>query len=185
MDARLIDLTGRRFGRWVALRYLGGGQWDCLCDCGEHRVVHGPSLRRGLSTSCGCAIRERHTRNFAGEKFGRLTALHPTARRNGSRQIIWRFRCDCGTVIERPHQEVTRGNNTKSCGCSLREKETHCKYGHPRNELWHEERGCYKCILCRGRGLPFDTDEAILDALCLLNSTEREFGEDGRRKRRQ
>lgn len=54
----LIDLTGKKFGRWTV---AGIGEkkgkhfsWVCLCDCGETRAVSGPSLRNGVSTSCGC-----------------------------------------------------------------------------------------------------------------------------------
>jgi len=67
---KLIDLTGRRFGRWTVLaihperrRYGRDGNavavlWDCRCDCGEESTVFGSNLRRGLSRSCGCAAHE-------------------------------------------------------------------------------------------------------------------------------
>lgn len=55
---QIIDLAGRKFGRWTVLalgekmgRHFG---WNCICDCGETRMVAGPSLRNGVSTSCGC-----------------------------------------------------------------------------------------------------------------------------------
>lgn len=59
-DRKLIDLTGQRFGRWtVVSRTAGSGtaHWHCRCDCGGEKTVEGPSLRRGLSTSCGCVSR--------------------------------------------------------------------------------------------------------------------------------
>lgn len=54
-----IDLTGQRFGTWVVQCEAGKnaqGQilWDCVCDCGTRRNVASPSLRYGLSKSCGC-----------------------------------------------------------------------------------------------------------------------------------
>lgn len=61
------DLTGKRFGRWVVegrapdhvtekgYRHI---MWDCLCDCGNHKVVRGKSLKYGISTSCGCYCKE-------------------------------------------------------------------------------------------------------------------------------
>lgn len=52
------DLTGKRFGRLVALSYVGSikntSTWLCRCDCGTEKNVSGPALRRGTSTSCGC-----------------------------------------------------------------------------------------------------------------------------------
>ena len=60
---RLIDLSGKRFGRWEVLRRSGRSQalqpqWLCRCDCGKEKVVAGQSLRYGRSQSCGCLHRE-------------------------------------------------------------------------------------------------------------------------------
>ena len=55
----VIDLTGKRFGRWTVIKEdgrarYGGTMWLCKCDCGTIRRVNGRSLRAGLSMSCGC-----------------------------------------------------------------------------------------------------------------------------------
>lgn len=55
----LIDITGKRFGRWVAqhIDHMypdGQACWLCLCDCGQTRTVLGSELRSGRSQSCGC-----------------------------------------------------------------------------------------------------------------------------------
>lgn len=55
---RWIDLTGQRFDRWLVLSYTTEGVWRCRCGCGIERLVHGDSLRRGRSRSCGCYMRE-------------------------------------------------------------------------------------------------------------------------------
>lgn len=53
-------------------------------------------------------------RDLTGRQFGRLHVLEPTdQRRNG--YVVWRARCECGTVIERPSYRFIRG--LKSCGC--------------------------------------------------------------------
>jgi hypothetical protein len=56
--ALLKDITGRRFGRWVAQWPAGiSGRkinWLCLCDCGNFRAVVTGNLVRGASKSCGC-----------------------------------------------------------------------------------------------------------------------------------
>src|SRR5262245_54629780 len=74
---KLIDLTGKKFGRWTAVamhpeRYERGTVWLCRCDCPEstERLVIGASLRAGTSTSCGCVRREK-TR-----KMGRQRRTH-------------------------------------------------------------------------------------------------------------
>lgn len=56
--ARHHDLTGKRFGRWQVIRYVGrrgtGAVWMCYCDCGNEKEVLAKSLVAGLSKSCGC-----------------------------------------------------------------------------------------------------------------------------------
>lgn len=58
--------------------------------------------------------------DLTGQKFNRLLALYPTTHRNKSGQVIWTFRCDCGTEKELPGPQVARGA-VRSCGCLLRE----------------------------------------------------------------
>ena len=62
-QSRLIDLTGKRFGRLTVLRrdtYTAEEPyWVCECDCGEIASVAGYNLRKGLTRSCGCLRREK------------------------------------------------------------------------------------------------------------------------------
>lgn len=62
---RLVDITGMRFGRLVALSHISVFErdrrriyWKCLCNCGKSKLVSPDSLRRGVSQSCGCKQRE-------------------------------------------------------------------------------------------------------------------------------
>lgn len=55
----IIDLTNNKFGRLLVLRFHHKDKhhkahWYCKCDCGNTKVIAGSSLKRGLSTSCGC-----------------------------------------------------------------------------------------------------------------------------------
>jgi hypothetical protein len=57
----LIDLTGQKFGRWIVVERAQSAKdtkWLCLCDCGGKKIVAATSLRRGLSTSCGCVTKK-------------------------------------------------------------------------------------------------------------------------------
>jgi hypothetical protein len=62
---KLIDLTGRKFGRWTVLGRANHNDahnkplWVCRCDCGVERLVTGGNLRSGISQSCGCLKSER------------------------------------------------------------------------------------------------------------------------------
>jgi hypothetical protein len=53
----MLDLTGQRYGRLTVLNF-GSTRWRCLCDCGEVTYVVTSSLRRGMTKSCGCLLRE-------------------------------------------------------------------------------------------------------------------------------
>lgn len=62
--SKVKDIAGERFGRWTVMSRAGskpGGQatWNCVCDCGTHRVVSGAGLRFGNSKSCGCVAVEK------------------------------------------------------------------------------------------------------------------------------
>lgn len=64
----IIDLTGKRFSRWLVLRLShampkGTVFWQCQCDCGVSKSIRGQSLRSGLSKSCGCYHREIVTKH--------------------------------------------------------------------------------------------------------------------------
>lgn len=58
-----LDITGRRFGRLVALRIepipSKYTHWRCKCDCGNESVVAIGNLRKSHTQSCGCYMRER------------------------------------------------------------------------------------------------------------------------------
>lgn len=61
---KLIDITGRKVGRWSVLVYQGfdslkGALWQCRCECGTEKVVDAHSLHRGASQSCGCLMIEK------------------------------------------------------------------------------------------------------------------------------
>jgi len=56
------DLSGQRFGRLVAIKFLGQdkGQsyWECVCDCGEVCKKRASHIKNGNSKSCGCYNKE-------------------------------------------------------------------------------------------------------------------------------
>ena len=59
--------------------------------------------------------------DLTGQRFGRLTALHPvTLMRGGVAKKAWRWACDCGAVKDISHYNV-RAGTTVSCGCLARE----------------------------------------------------------------
>lgn len=67
-----VDVTGKRFGRLVALRSTdvsksGGYLWECRCDCGKIAKVGVGYLNFGKTKSCGC-LHDEMARDFCISK---------------------------------------------------------------------------------------------------------------------
>lgn len=72
-----IDLTGRRFGKLIVINrtedmiYKSGthvAMWECLCDCGNEKIIAGTSLKSGCTKSCGCYHMQRITESNSTHK---------------------------------------------------------------------------------------------------------------------
>ena len=56
---KLIDLTGKRFGRLFVIKRISNKgkkwiHWLCRCDCGVVKSINGDALKNGGTKSCGC-----------------------------------------------------------------------------------------------------------------------------------
>jgi len=50
------DLLGTRIGKLLVLKWVGGGHWDCQCDCGRRITPTTSNLLKSTGTrSCGCS----------------------------------------------------------------------------------------------------------------------------------
>lgn len=78
------DVTGRRFGRLVALGYVEkkGSQkfWLCQCDCGQTKRVDKGNLVQGRTSSCGCVTGDLISANRARHGHARVNAASPEYR---------------------------------------------------------------------------------------------------------
>lgn len=69
--SRIINLVGQRFGRLVAIKYVGSkrtntnrwSMWHCKCDCGNEIDVRYTHLVTGNTRSCGCLLDESRKTN--------------------------------------------------------------------------------------------------------------------------
>jgi hypothetical protein len=131
----IIELTGKRFGRWrvVAVskkpaRARGRDAWFlCRCDCGSERSVRAKFLRGGRSKSCGCLKREKlRAKKFidiTGQTFGCWTVLYLDPVPARDRQLRWLCRCVCGN--ERIVLGASlRGGHSTNCGCVKAQKQS-------------------------------------------------------------
>lgn len=116
------DLTGRVFGSLTVLHpaesLKGRTRWVCRCICGNLHTASSHALKAGKIKSCGCRHHRTglNIRDISGQRFGRLTALVPTHRRDEKGSVYWNCRCDCGNELEVTEDRLVRGNQ-KSCGC--------------------------------------------------------------------
>jgi len=59
---KMVDLTGKRFGRLTVIRQgprkNGLLYWECKCDCGNIRYHRNCELKSGQIISCGCYRKE-------------------------------------------------------------------------------------------------------------------------------
>ena len=63
------DLTGQTIGYWKVNKYIGGGLWDCTCECGTQRKIYTTDLVQGKTTSCGCKKCETHKQTMI-DRYG-------------------------------------------------------------------------------------------------------------------
>jgi hypothetical protein len=77
--SRILDLTGKRFGKLVVVEYAGLNDkgksiWKCKCDCGKEHIAQGSALKIGSIKSCGCynleQVQKAHTKKGYFTKNG-------------------------------------------------------------------------------------------------------------------
>lgn len=114
-----IDITGKQFGRLTVSHYVGNGQWECECKCGNRVVVKTYNLNSGNTKSCGCLQKDRASEasfiSLIGNRYGKLLVVE-RVENNRFGHICYRCNCDCGgeTIVDATN---LRNGNTNSCGC--------------------------------------------------------------------
>jgi len=58
------DILGNRYGRLTVVASggrdkRGRSRWECVCDCGNVKIIDGYRLKHGDTLSCGCLQKER------------------------------------------------------------------------------------------------------------------------------
>ena len=123
---------GERYGKLVIIdedrnsheraRYL------CKCDCGKVISTQYGALKRGATTSCGCARQERNarkhdeaTKRYIGRRYGKLTVI--AYDKSVKENLYFICKCDCGNIKSIQKGGLVRGAAT-SCGCKLIERNT-------------------------------------------------------------
>lgn len=115
------DLTNKTFGK---LHVDGPAKsrnhrafWKCTCECGNTIEVSSEHLVRHQVISCGCEHKKLIQHDLKDMVFGELKVIEKTDKRDGT-NIIWKCRCSCGTICEKPGSPLVKGA-VKSCGCLI------------------------------------------------------------------
>lgn len=116
--SKLIDLTGKRFGRLVVQgihdKKNGTIRWSCLCDCGNVIPVYKHVLLRdnGTIKSCGCVYLDE-LKTHIGERKDYLEIAGVKQIGRKGRVVV---RCDCGNE---KIMQLSQFYNiaVHSCGC--------------------------------------------------------------------
>lgn len=145
MKGKLDKFIGKRFGRLVVIKEFGKDKnrhvlVECLCDCGNIKVVLWQNLKRGMTSSCGCYFkekvsnslkqnyikglitkrknREEFRKKLIEKKYGRLTVKNIIVNITKQNKDIEDVECvcDCGNKIKTRLYNILNGH-TKSCGC--------------------------------------------------------------------
>lgn len=110
------DLRGIRFGKLIAIEWLKGGKWKCICECGNEKIVDTRNLMSGHTTSCGCLRNEsKNVYDMTDYEDENLKVISRAC--NIGEIAAWNCICKhCGNMF------ITKGSNirngsTKSCGC--------------------------------------------------------------------
>lgn len=119
------DIAKQRYGKVVALEPTnknsqdGSIIWVMRCDCGT--IFERPASRFRRSKSCGCLQSNNpgtaKPLDLSEYRKDMATALEPTDKRDKGGYVIWKLRCDCGNIFERPAYALTR-ETVRSCGCT-------------------------------------------------------------------
>ncbi len=110
------DLRGEKFGMLTPMKWVRGGYWRCVCDCGNEAIVDTRNLLSGKTKSCGCKRREtKNVTDMTNYEDENLKVIS----RDGSVGGVAAWRCVCKHC---GREFVTRGSNirfgyTRSCGC--------------------------------------------------------------------
>lgn len=129
---KIKDLTGQKFDSGIEVLEFAeiknrAAHWKCKCHCGNTFITRGADLTNGHTKSCGCLGKKRvqqmgkknknkYIKDLTNQRFGSLTAIEATEKRDSGRCVIWKCKCDCGNIIELSSHVLVQGQI--SCGCN-------------------------------------------------------------------
>lgn len=119
-----LSFIGKKYGKLLIIndeldknktRYV-----NCLCDCGNYKVIGLEKVKSGHTQSCGClkGCFKSKKGMVVGNVYNRFTVLEELQTGNDRRMV--RCLCECGKEKNVSLYKLKSGH-TKSCGCYSKE----------------------------------------------------------------
>jgi hypothetical protein len=145
-----ISEIGNRYSRLTVVGRSDNkdrkAMWECVCDCGNNKIVSGTHLRTGTVSSCGCYHKEvisfigklnkgksdnrgqkRKYENYVGV-LGRVVGSTNKSEKNGCVQYL--VECaKCGEIHTRNAKDLKGGSESIKC-----------KHYKPHNKMFEDRR---------------------------------------------
>ena len=76
LRSRVVDISGKRYGHLEVKGIAGKSKegrtvWNCICICGNQKVLSKSQLDCGQHTSCGCQKRKKYLGEMCGEVWNK------------------------------------------------------------------------------------------------------------------
>lgn len=120
------NLVGKRSGKLTVVRFTGEKQgqtehllWECLCDCGNTKLVTTSHINQKMVSSCGCLSNDSKFIDLTGKRVNKLHIISMLPYKNSKNKVLWFCLCDCGNTTKLTSGVLNSGRQ-KSCGCRAR-----------------------------------------------------------------
>lgn len=118
-------MIGKRFGKWEVLAEFHdknpGKHYECMCDCGNIRIIPGTTLRAGRSKQCTkCQYNELYNpEREIGKKYGKWTVIKFV----DMHRKLQRFetQCKCGNIGLHAAADLRAGKSKQCTVCHNKE----------------------------------------------------------------
>jgi hypothetical protein len=112
------DLTGQKFGRITVISKHSVNkhqQWEynCICDCGNEKIIVGNSLSRGSTRSCGCYRKEKASGNSSNSWKGGIAIKNEKDRKK---------------IIKKMRSRIRKRDSNTCQNCGAKNTELHCHH---------------------------------------------------------
>jgi len=111
-------MIGKKFGKWTVITYLEdvkpGKHYECLCECGNIRIIPGTTLRANRSKQCSdCQYATLYDpEKEIGKRYGKWKVIKFV----DVHRKLMRFECECECGYKALHCAADlRSNKTTQC----------------------------------------------------------------------